>query len=78
MKSKLDQLPLSLRVQQLKSVMFAEERFASIEQAKIVTDVYRTHGELPRNILRALALKEALTRIEIRITEGELIVGNLV
>jgi formate C-acetyltransferase len=76
MKSKLDQLPLSLRVQQLKKTMFAEERFASIEQARIVTDVYRAHGEKPRNILRALALKEALARIEICIHEGELIVGN--
>ena len=56
--------------------MFSEERFASVEQAKIVTNVYRAHGDLPRNILRALALKEALAKIEIRITEGERIVGN--
>ncbi|HAX40876.1 MAG TPA: formate C-acetyltransferase/glycerol dehydratase family glycyl radical enzyme, partial [Clostridiales bacterium] len=67
---------MSLRVQKLKQAMFAEERFASIEQAKIVTDVYRAHDGLPRNILRALALKEALARIEIKITEGERIVGN--
>lgn len=76
MKTKLDQLPMTHRVQKLKEVMFAEERFASVEQAKIVTGVYRAHSDLPRNILRALALKEALSRIEIRITEGELIVGN--
>jgi formate C-acetyltransferase len=48
----------------------------SVEQAKIVTDVYRVHSDLPRNILRALALKEALNRIEIGIAPGELIVGN--
>ena len=76
MKTKLDQLPMSHRVQKLKEVMFAEERYASVEQAKIVTEVYRAHGELPRNILRALSLKEALVKIEIKITEGELIVGN--
>ncbi|MEN6634973.1 MAG: formate C-acetyltransferase/glycerol dehydratase family glycyl radical enzyme [Clostridiaceae bacterium] len=76
MKTKLDQLPMSHRVQKLKEVMFAEERFASVEQAKIVTEVYRAHGDLPRNILRALSLKEALLKIEIKITEGELIVGN--
>jgi formate C-acetyltransferase len=76
MKTKLDQLPMTHRVQKLKEVMFAEERFASVEQAKIVTEVYRAHSDLPRNILRALALKEALGRMEIRITEGELIVGN--
>ena len=69
MKTKLDQLPMSLRVQSLKQAMFSEERFASVEQAKIVTNVYRAHGDLPRNILRALALKEALAKIEIRITE---------
>lgn len=76
MKTKIDQLPLRLRVQKLKEEMFAEERFMSVEQAKIVTDAYRKNPGLPRNVLRALALKEALTRIEIRIAPGELIVGN--
>ncbi len=76
MKTKIDQLPLSIRVQKLKEAMFAEDRFMSVEQAKIVTEVYRKNAGLPRNILRALALKEALSRIEIRITDGELIVGN--
>jgi len=76
MKTKIDQLPLRLRVQKLKEEMFAEERFMSVEQAKIVTGVYRKYPGLPRNILRALALKEALLHIEIRITPGELIVGN--
>lgn len=76
MKSSIDQLGLRLRIQKLKEAMFAEERFASIEQAKIVTEVYRAHGDLGRNLLRALALKEALSRVAIRITPGELIVGN--
>lgn len=76
MKPKVDALPLSDRVQKLKDVLFAEERFMSIEQARIVTDVYRKNPGLPRSILRALALKEALRRIEISITPGELIVGN--
>jgi len=76
MKTTIDQLPLRLRVQKLKDEMFAEERFMSIEQAKIVTDVYRSNPDLPRNIKRALALKESLSKIEIRIAPGELIVGN--
>jgi formate C-acetyltransferase len=76
MKPTIDQLPLRYRVQKLKDEMFAEERFMSVEQAKIVTDVYRKNSGLPRNILRALALKESLSQIEIRITPGELIVGN--
>lgn len=76
MKTKADQLPLRSRVQKLKDELFAEQRYMSVEQAKIVTDVYRVHSDLPRNILRALALKEALNRIEIDIDPGELIVGN--
>lgn len=76
MKTKADQLPLRSRVQKLKDELFAEQRYMSVEQAKIVTDVYRVHSDLPRNILRALALKEALNRIEIGIAPGELIVGN--
>lgn len=76
MKTKADQLPLRSRVQKLKEELFAEQRYMSVEQAKIVTDVYRVHSDLPRNILRALALKEALNRIEIGIAPGELIVGN--
>ena len=76
MKTKADQLPLRSRVQKLKEELFAEQRYMSVEQAKIVTDVYRAHSDLPRNILRALALKEALNRIEIGIAPGELIVGN--
>jgi len=76
MKTKADQLPLRSRVQKLKDELFAEQRYMSVEQAKIVTDVYRVHSNLPRNILRALALKEALNRIEIGIAPGELIVGN--
>jgi formate C-acetyltransferase len=72
----IDGLELSRRVTKLKDEMFAEKRFATIEQACIVTDVYRLNPSLPRNLQRALALKEALTKIAIRLTVGELIVGN--
>lgn len=72
----IDTLPQSIRVKQLKEEMFAEKRHASIEQAKIVTQVYRENPGLPRNLIRALALQEALRQIDIRITPGELIVGN--
>ncbi len=74
--SAIHSLPQSQRIQHLKNEIFAEQRFASIEQARIVTEVYRQNATLPRNILRALALKEALSKIAIRITPGELIVGN--
>ena len=72
----INSLPISERVAHLKAEMFAEERFVSIEQARIVTEVYKRHPGLSRNLLRAEALREALLKIEIRITPGELIVGN--
>jgi len=65
-----------MRIAKLKEEMFAEERFASIEQARIITDVYKAHPTSPRNLQRAYALKAALEKIAIRITPGELIVGN--
>ena len=34
----INSLPISERVAHLKAEMFAEERFASIEQARIVTE----------------------------------------
>lgn len=64
------------RIGMLKEKMLAEPRYASIEQARIITKSYqRTQGE-PRCIQRAKALKAALTEIAIRIEPGELIVGN--
>ena len=72
----INSLPKSARVQRLKTEMFTEQRFASIEQAKIVTEVYKNNQDLPRNTLRAVALREALLRIDLRVTPGELIVGN--
>jgi len=72
----IDTLEQSPRIAALKEAMFAEERFASIEQARIVTEVYKANPNLPRNLQRALALRETLTNLTIRITPGELIVGN--
>ena len=56
--------------------MLAEPRYASIEQARIITATYKANENKPRMIQRALALKAALEKIEIRIESGELIVGN--
>lgn len=64
------------RIARLKEEMLEEPRFASIEQACIVTDSYKeTEGE-PRCIQRAKALKAALEKIAIRIEPEERIVGN--
>ena len=72
----IDTLAQSERTQKLKTLLFEEKRYASIEQAHIITEVYRQHPEMPVNILRATALKAALERMQIRIDSGELIVGN--
>lgn len=66
----------SKRIQQLKERLFSEPRCVSIEQARIVTRVYREHPDLPVNILRAKAFATALEEITLRIDPGELIVGN--
>lgn len=74
--SAISQLPQSDRVKALKERMLAEPRYASIEQARIVTKSYRQTEDKPRCIQRAMALKAALTEIDITIDPDERIVGN--
>lgn len=64
------------RIRILKERMLSEPRYASIEQAKIITESYQQHEDEPRVLQRAYALQAALERIEIRIEPEELIVGN--
>ena len=69
-------LPGSDRIALLKKEMLDEPRYATIEQARIVTKSYQeTEGE-PSCIVRAKALKASLTQIGIRIEPDERIVGN--
>ena len=69
-------LPVSARVERLKAEMLSEPRYVSIEQARIITRVYRqTEGE-PPCIRRARALKASLEEMPIRILPEERIVGN--
>lgn len=64
------------RITVLKNKMLSEPRYASIEQAKIITDVYKQHENDSRIKQRAYSLKAALEKIQIRIEPEELIVGN--
>lgn len=64
------------RIETLRDHMLSEPRYASIEQAKIVTESYRQHANEPRILQRARALAAALEQIEITIDPLELIVGN--
>jgi formate C-acetyltransferase len=70
------QLPISPRIELLKRQTLQEERFVSIEQARLITETYREYPNEPRNIQRARSLDKALTGISIRIDPDELVVGN--
>lgn len=72
----ITQLPMQNRITVLKDKMLAEPRFVSIEQARIITEVYRQNPDKPVILKRALALRAALEQIEIAIQPEELIVGN--
>lgn len=69
-------LPLSDRIKTLKQEMLAEPRYATIEQARIITKSYQQTEGQPRCIQRAMALKAALEQMTIRIEPDERIVGN--
>lgn len=64
------------RIAVLKERMLSEKRYASIEQAKIITESYQKHENDPRILQRAYSLRAALERLEIRVEPEELIVGN--
>jgi len=64
------------RVERLRRNMLDEERYVSFEQARFITEAYRAHPESGVLLKRSYAIREALYRMEIRIDEGELIVGN--
>ena len=64
------------RIETLLDKMRAQKRYASIEQARIVTRSYQQNEDAPRILQRALALKAALMEIEIAIEPEERIVGN--
>ncbi len=72
----MEQLVMTERISILKEKMLSQPRYASIEQAKIITDAYKASQGQPRIIRRALALKAALEQMEISAEPEELIVGN--
>ncbi len=64
------------RIEYLKKQMLDEKRYVSMEQARIITRVYKENEKDPVNIRRAKALAATLREMPIRIEPGELIVGN--
>jgi len=72
----MDQLMQTHRIDVLKEKMLDAPRYASIEQARIITKVYQDNEELSVPKKRALSLKAALEELEIGVEPEELIVGN--
>ena len=72
----MDNLKMSERISILKDKMLLEPRYASIEQALIITETYKNNENKPRIIQRALALKNALLNLKINTEPEEMIVGN--
>lgn len=64
------------RIETLKDKMLSSPRYASIEQARIITRVYKENEELSVPKKRALSLAAALRELEISVEPEELIVGN--
>ncbi len=64
------------RIISLREKTVSAERYLSIEQAKIITRVYKQNEDLPVIIKRAKALARSLDEISISIDPEELIVGN--
>ena len=64
------------RISDLKEKMLSSKRYASIEQARIITRVYQENEKLSIPKKRALSLKAALEKLEISVEDEELIVGN--
>ena len=72
----MDDLYQSERIGILKDKMLNAPRYASIEQARIITKVYQENEGLSISKKRALSLKAALEQMEIAVEPEELIVGN--
>ena len=72
----MENLIMTERIAILKDKVLSEPRYASIEQALLITETYKANEDKPRIIQRALALKSALMNLKISIEPEEMIVGN--
>ena len=72
----MENLQMAKRISILKDKMLSEPRYASVEQALIITETYKMNENKSRIIQRAMALKNALMNLKISIEPEEMIVGN--
>ncbi|HEC45072.1 MAG TPA: formate C-acetyltransferase/glycerol dehydratase family glycyl radical enzyme [Bacteroides sp.] len=64
------------RITSLKQKTIDHKRYLSLEQALIITDVYKRNENDPVTLKRAKSLSESLRKLNITIDPEELIVGN--
>jgi len=64
------------RIQSLRQKTISAERYVSIEQAKVITGIYKENEALPVILKRSKSLAQSLLDIPISIDPEELIVGN--
>lgn len=64
------------RIERLKDQIYHTKRTVSLEQALIITNIYKKHTNMSRNLLRAMSFRECCRKISIKIDDDELIVGN--
>ena len=69
-------LTMTERIKTLKHRTLTAPRYLSLEQAKIITQVYQESPDIPVHLKRAQALARALEEMSITIDPEELIVGN--
>ncbi len=72
----IKQISVTERIQRLRRQTLEEPRYLTVEQARLITRAYREHEEESIPLKRAYALRASMEQLEIRIDEGELIVGN--
>ncbi len=76
MHREIEALKMTDRIHSLKEKTFSEQRYLSLDQAKIITRVYQENEKLSVILKRAKSLAQSLEEIPIKIDPEELIVGN--
>lgn len=74
--SEIPNIKSTSRILSLRNKTLSSPRYLSIEQAKIITRIYKENEFLPVNLKRAKALAASLMEMPIAIDPEELIVGN--
>jgi pyruvate-formate lyase len=67
---------MSKRITQLKKRILETKRYVSIEQAEIITKIFKDTEKEPRSIRRAKSFRACCEEVPINIHPLELIVGN--